>query len=387
MTLASIGSAAPSTTLKNDFLAAFLKNRNIAGAVTLVAHEGKTVHLAATGFADLKSRRLMQPDDLFWVASLTKPITSAAILVLADEGRLSLHDPLGKWLPEFRHPWLIEEKTDDRLVWRRPQGAITLRDLLRHTHGLPDAPQPDAEASLAEWVRATAREPLKFEPGTRWEYGNVGMNALGRVVEVVTKEPFTLFVQQRFFEPLGMKETSFFPTDAQVRRLAALYTPSETGAPLEKSSIPLLPGEITSSRRTVFPGGGLFSTACDMLRFYQMLANGGTDNGRRYLSKNAIAEMTTTQTGDIKAGFGDGMSYGLGLNIVREPTGYTKMLAPGSYGHDGASGTSAWIDPQRKLVMILMMQGTKLHRLEIGLRVRAAFQEAAEHNFGIPRSQ
>ncbi len=361
----------------SDSLDQFVAKKRISGAVSLVAQKGKIIHLAATGVSDLQTQRPMQTDDLFWVASMTKPISAAAVMVLVDEGKLSVDDPVEKYLPEFAQLWLVKEKSDTEIRLVRPHRSIRLHDLLCHTHGLANVPSPDPEASLAEHVRAIAGAGMDYEPGSAWVYGNSGMSALGRVVEVVSGESFQDFLLHRFFQPLGMKETTFFPREEDLGRLAKTYIPSADNMRLEEIGISSLPGNLTSTKRTVAPGGGLFSTAFEMHRFYQMLANGGTLDNRRYLSEGALHEMTRTQTGELKAGLGEGMTYGFGVNVVTAPPAGDAPLSQGTYGHDGAAGTSAFVDPRRGLVMIHLLQRRNLwDSTGEGGAMKKAFQAA-----------
>ena len=354
----------------------YVEAGELAGAVTLVARNGKVISFEAMGYSDLAAQRTMQKDDLFWVASMTKPITAAAVLMLVDDGRLSIDDSVETYLPEFKNPWLIAESTAERQVLRHPARPVTIRDLLTHTHGLTEIRTPRASTPLAQWVDEVARSPLQFEPGSQWRYGNAGMNTLGRIVEVVSGQSFDYFLQNRIFTPLGMTETTFFPTATQLTRLAKSYRKPADGGPLQEVPISLINGELSSTRRTLFPGGGLFSTAGDMLRFYQMLLDGGVAGERRLLSTTSIASMTRSNTGDLAAGFSPGMSWGLGVGIVTTPTGWTDVLPVGSYGHDGAYGTSVMIEPEQRLVMILLIQRAKLNPYTDGLKFRHAFHRA-----------
>jgi len=354
----------------------FVDDGTIAGAVTLVAHRGKTISLEAVGYADLAARAPMRTDNLFWIASMTKPITATAVMMLQDEGKLSVEDPIEKHLPEFKGQWMIAEKGKDALTLKRPPRPITLRDLLTHTSGLGnlDAPRPDC--SLAELVMAYSQKPLEFVPGSKWSYCNAGINTLGRIVEIVSGQPYAEFLEQRLFRPLGMKDTTFWPTERQARRIAKSYQPGKDGHSLEETSVFFLKGPLTSRTRTAFPAGGLYSTASDLTKFYQMVLNGGIVGNRRYLSEAAVKQMTTTQTGDLKTGFVDGMSFGLGWGVVKQPTGVTAVLSPGTFGHGGAYGTQGWIDPQRELVLVMMIQRAKLPNGDAS-DMRRVFQESA----------
>lgn len=369
----------PSTSAKpQQRVAAMLRVQITAGAlpgaVVLLARNGEVQFCEAFGQSDLASGRAMRTDDLFWVASMTKPITAAAILMLAEDGRLSLDDPVEKHLPAFKDAWLVSERTLERQVLIRPSRPATLRDLLTHTHGLAEIPTPPANTPLAAWVDEIGRAPLQFEPGSRWRYGNAGMNTLGRVVEVVSGMAFQDFLGARIFEPLGMRDTTFFPDAAQLARLAKSYR--KVDGRLKETPITLLNGDLASSRRTVFPGGGLFSTASDMLRFYQMLLDGGAYPGGRLLSVETVADMVRSHTGDFEAGFSAGMGWGLGLGVVRRPVGWTDPLPAGAYGHDGAYGTTVMIEPRSRLVMIMLIQRAGLDPARDGLKFRHAFHAA-----------
>ena len=354
-----------------------VSNHVVSGAVTLVARKGEVVSLAAVGYADLEKREPMRADHLFWIASMTKPITATAVLMLQDEGKLSVEDPVEKYLPEFKDQWLVTEKSKDRIVVQRPARKITLRDLLTHTSGLTSsAPEAGRDLSLAELTLTYALQPLQFEPGSKWSYCNPGINTLGRIIEVVSGEKFSDFLDRRLFVPLGMKDTTFWPTEEQARRVAKAYGPAPDGQGLAETPVFILKGPLTSRARTPIPAGGLYSTAADLARLYQMVLNGGTLDGRRYVSAASVKLMTSPQTGDLKAGFTEGMSLGLGWQVVRQPVGVTAMLAPGTHGHGGAFGTQGWIDPAKEMVFVLMIQRAKLPNSD-GAEIRRAFQEAA----------
>ena len=354
---------------------AFVDDGTISGAVTLVARHGRVASLEAVGLADIAGHQPMRPDHLFWIASMTKPVTALAVLMLQDEGKLNVEDPVEKYLPEFKGQWLVESRATDTLTLKRPARPITLRDLLTHTSGLGDVPTPRPDCSLAELAMAYSQQPLRFPPGSKWEYSNPGINTLGRLVEVASGQKFADFLEQRIFKPLGLTDTTFWPTPAQANRIAKSYK-SKTGGGLEATEVYFLKGGISDRTRTAFPAGGLYSTARDMGRFYQMTLNGGTLDGKRILSKESLALMTRTQTGEIKTGFVDGMSWGFGFQVVKEPLEVTGMLSPGTYGHGGAYATQSWADPKRDLVLVLMIQRAGFPNGD-NSPVRRAFQEAA----------
>jgi CubicO group peptidase (beta-lactamase class C family) len=353
----------------------FVADGAIAGAVTLVGKSDRVLALDAIGYADLAERKAMREDSLFWIASMTKPITAVAVLMLQDEGKLSVDDPVEKCLPEFCEVRIARDSTNDQQTLERPGRKITLQHLLTHTSGLGNVASARSDATLAELVAAYAKEPLRFDPGSRWEYSNAGINTLGRIVEVVSESSFPDFVQRRILRPLGMRDTTFWPSTAQVGRLARSYQPRENGSGLEEVGIPFLQGELTDRSRTPYPAGGLFSTASDLARFYQMMLGKGVWCGKRLLSEEAVAQMTRTQTGNLRTGFTPGMSFGLGFAVVKEPQGVTGMVSAGTFGHGGAYGTQSWADPQRDLILILMIQRAKLPNAD-GSDVRRVFQDA-----------
>lgn len=339
----------------------FVEQHQISGAVTLVAKEGEVVHLEAAGLADVDSKQPMQKDTMFCIASMTKPITSTALMILYEEGRLALADPVSKYIPAFANV---------KLNGKPPVSPITIFDCITHTSGVGGSQQN--KGSLAETVDALADQPMKFEPGERWQY-SPGITVCGRVVEVVAGVPFEDFLDERIFKPLGMKDTTFHPTPEQAKRIATLYEPGEDGGPIQATDHWL---REVSTDRSPNPSGGLFSTAADIGRFYQMILNGGELDGKRIISKDALGEMTQIQTGDLVTGFTPGNGWGLGWCVVREPQGVTEMLSPGTCGHGGAFGTQSWLDPERKMIFILMIQRTGFGNGDAS-DVRQAFQQLA----------
>ncbi|MBI3878677.1 MAG: beta-lactamase family protein [Verrucomicrobia bacterium] len=354
----------------------FVDNETVAGAVTLVARNGEVMSVAAVGFVDLAAKKPMREDNLFWIASMTKPMTAVAVLMLQDEGKLSVNDPVEKYLPEFKGQMLLAARTNGQVILKKTR-PITLHDLLTHTSGLnAEAPEVGRDLTLAERTLAYALQPLQFEPGSKWQYSNPGINTLGRIVEVVAQQPYAEFMEKRILKPLGMKDTTFWPTASQARRIAKSYAPGENNKGLAETNIFFVRGELGDHHRTALPAGGLFSTARDVAKFYQMMLNGGAANGKIYLKPETAKLMTTTQSGDIKTGFTEGMSWGLGFQVVKEPTGVTAMLSPGTFGHGGAYGTQSWGDPKAQTIYILMIQRAKMQNGDAS-GIRQAFQEAA----------
>ena len=322
----------------------------------------------------------MRDDNLFWIASMTKPITALAVMMLQDEGKLSIDDPVAKHLPEFTGQLLVSEKSAEKTVLVRPARGITIKDLLMHTSGLIGKSPLDKDAldqlSLREVVVTYALSPLQFEPGGKWSYCNPGITTLGRIVEVVSGMPYASFMDKRIFKPLGMKDTTFWPNGGQLKRLATAYKNTADDKALEPVTITYLTEPYSNRKRMALPAGGLFSTAGDLAKLYLMLLAGGEMNGKRYISEPALKQMTTIQSGDLKCSFTDGMGMGLGFHIVREPTGVTAMLSPGTYGHGGAYGTQGWIDPKKEMVYILLIQRAGLKNGDAS-EMRQVFQETA----------
>lgn len=370
---------APATSLRGS-LEAFVKDGSLSGAVAVLYHDDKILAEEVVGYRDLESKSPMRADSLFWIASMTKPFTAMAVMMLQDEGKLSIEDPVAKHLPEFKNQMLAQERSGDRVVLVKPTRPVTIRDLLTHTSGLVGNSPLDGDAldvlSLKEAVFTYALSPLQFEPGTKWSYCNPGINTLGRIVEVVGGEEYATFLRRRILDPLGMKDTTFWPTEAQLARLATSYKPAADGKGLEPTTIKYLTAPYSNQKRAPLAAGGLFSTAADLLKLYAMLLNGGEADGKRYLSPESLALMTTDHTGALKSGFTDGMGMGLGFQVVREPVGVTAMLSKGTFGHGGAHGTQGWIDPGKKAIHILLIQRAGLKNGDAS-PMRQAFQEAA----------
>jgi CubicO group peptidase (beta-lactamase class C family)/poly(3-hydroxybutyrate) depolymerase len=352
--------------------------KEIAGAVTLVATPDKVVHLSATGNAVLDPGAAMQTDSIFWIASMSKPILGTLLLMLQDEGRLSVDDPVEKYLPEFKGL----KTTDDK------PAPITIRHLLTHTSGLGEITGAQARDSktLASVIPLYVAKPVGFTPGSKWVYCQSGINTGGRIAEVVTGEPLEKLLEKRLFGPLGMKDTTFYLTEKQLPRLAKSYRRTDKGE-LEATEIGFLNGKSATDRdRFPAPSGGLFSTASDYARFCQMILRGGELDGKRYLKPETVKLMTTIQTGDLKTGFTPGNGWGLGWCVIREPQGITEMLSPGTFGHGGAYGTQAWIDPKSKVVYILMVQRANFPNSDAS-EVRKGFQKAASEAFASEKSK
>lgn len=346
----------------NDKMQEFIAAKQISGAVTLVARRGRVVHLGAVGKADVAGGRDMAKDSLFAIASMTKPITAAAVMILVDEGKLKLDDPVSKYIPSFQQTTLADGS--------KPAREITVRDCLRHTNGLVS--DQKNVGTLAETAESLAKSKLAFEPGSKWQYGP-GLSVAGRVVEVVSGKSFDQFLTERIFTPLDMKETSFRPTADQQKRLAKLYQPTADKKDIEPGTHWLFD---MSPDVTPNPSGGLYSTAADIVRFYQMELNGGELNGKRVLSADAVKQMTSLQSGELQTGFTPGNGWGLGFCLVREPQGPTQMVSAGTFGHGGAFGTQSWADPAKEMIFILMVARQNFGSGDAS-DIRAEFQKQA----------
>jgi CubicO group peptidase (beta-lactamase class C family) len=342
--------------------------KEIAGSVTLVAGPDEILHLAANGDADLEKKIPMKIDSIFWIASMTKPVTGTAVMMLQDAGKLSVDDPIAKYLPEFKN---LKDAAGKEVV-------VTLKQCLTHSSGLSEVtPQESGSIkTLKDLMPLIVAKPAQFAPGSKWQYSQTSINTAARVVEVVSGQDFATFLDQQLFTPLGMKDTTFYPTDEQARRIAVSYARTAAGE-LEKSGLMFLGNApVTSRERYPRANGGLFSTAADYAKFGQMILRGGEFGGKRYLSEKSVQQMTTVQSGDLVTGFTPGNGWGLGWCVIREPQGVSATLSPGTHGHGGAYGTQAWIDPVKKRVHLLMVQRANFPNSD-GSEVRRVFHDAA----------
>lgn len=325
----------------------YVSSNWLAGAVTVVVGQQGVIAQEEVGYADLANKKEMEEDTLFWIASMTKPITAVAFMMLVDEGKVSLDDPVAKYIPQMDHLWVAEAKKGDATMTLKPQARpITLRHLLSHTSGLPfltPLQKVDLSSlSVEDAILTFTMNPLEFQPGEGYRYSNEGIDTVGRVIEIVSGLPYEKFLQTRLFDPLGMRDTTFFPTSRQLKRLAKSYAPNAEKNGLKEVPIVYFKKPYDRSGRYPEPGGGLFSTGEDLARFCQMLLNGGLYKGKRYLSEAALAEMCKKQTG------GSDQKYGLGLAIDQDNHG--------AYGHGGAQATNMTIYPEKKLALIWLVQ-------------------------------
>jgi len=352
----------------------------LSGAVTLVARRGRIAHLEAHGLMDVEARRPMAVDAVFRLASMSKPITAVAVLMLVEEGRINLTDPVSRFIPEFGDPKVAVARPGGGRAapagGRESGGAapvdlvtanrqITIQDLLTHTSGLMSGGLGNGQAgalatrgpqdTLATYVPKLGAVPLDFQPGTLWRYsGLAGFDVLGRVVEIVSGQSFDRFLRERLFDPLGMHDTGFTITPALEPRLVTLYARGQGG--LQRAA-----DQSGLSSATYFSGaGGLVSTARDYAQFATMLVGGGRLDGRQYLSPRTVALMSSNHTGDMVNGqIGRpprGMGFGLGVQVVEDPVAAGMRVSKGAWGWAGAYGTNVEIEPVEQMVTIIMMQ-------------------------------
>ncbi len=318
--------------------------REIPGAVTLVAVDGRIVHFEARGVLDLESKRPMPKEALFSLASLTKPVTAAAVLVLVEEGKIRLTDPVSRFIPEFKDLKVAVSPSQTAPASR----PVTIRDLLTHTSGLvaPARIPTEPAATLGALIPRFGAEPLEFQPGTRWMYSNtVAFDTAARIVEIASGTTYDRFLRERIFEPLGMHDTAHVLEAAKRQRFARRYDVTAQGLKqFERNDPP-----------SYFGGGwGLHSTAQDYFRFAQMLLNKGELDGKRVLSPRAVELLGSVHIPDTLPGRQAGEGWGLAVRVISDGSLRNTWLSNGSFGWSGASGTHFWVDPAEHLVAVLM---------------------------------
>jgi CubicO group peptidase (beta-lactamase class C family) len=326
----------------------YLDHYKLAGVIAIVADKtGKVHYKNLLGFADVEAKKPIGEDNVFWIASMTKMFAGASVMMLVDEGKVSLDDPVTKFIPWLDKWMVVEEKDQSHVLLKPPVRPVTIRHLLSHTSGLAGTSELQ-QVTGADGTPLKARAlssvtgPLQSQPGDKYAYGNQGMNVAARIVEIVSDMPYETFLQKRFFDPLGMTETTFWPSEAQVARLAGAYGPNKEKDGYARGGIGFLTKPL-SDRVHRFPeaGGGLFSTTHDILRYGLLLANDGELDGKRYLSHTAMDELRKEQTGKTK------VNYSLGYH-----------LRNGMFGHHGAYGTDLSVDPKTGMVAVFMVQCT-----------------------------
>jgi CubicO group peptidase (beta-lactamase class C family) len=370
----------------------FVDRNEIAGVVTLVSRAGRTVDTHATGFQDFESKTPMRTDTIFRIMSMTKPVTSVAIMMLYEEGKLLLSDPVSKFIPAFKTQRVLETKDAEGapVPARRP---INIRDLLTHrsgiTYGFLNGGSvgtgyrksgvidgfSTTTLTTAEAIDKLAEQPLVAQPGAAFNY-SLSTDVLGRVVEVVSGQPFEVFVRERLIKPLKMVDTDFVVPESKWSRLATVYTSDGSGGirPMkdpESFGNTVMSPVASYKTKTYFSGGaGLVSTASDYARFAHMLLNGGALDGVQYLSPKSIELMTTNHISDLPPSpiLGPGAGFGLGFRVTTDLAATGTLGSVGRYGWVGIYGTEFWVDPKEKLVAILLVQRYP------GSPVAAAFQ-------------
>ncbi len=352
-----------------------IDDKRIAGAVTLVARHGHVVWFKAQGLSDREAGKPMRQDSIFRICSMSKPITSAAVMMLYEDGKFLLEDPISKYLPEFKDPKVFVKPAQGQPYTIPATREITIRDLLRHSSGLTYNWNEDLgplyekanvaagllpyDGTIGENVKRLAPLPLLFNPGERFEY-SLSVDVLGRLVEVVSGKPLDEFLRTRIFEPLGMKDTYFFPPENKLDRLTTAYTYYDGKGLNRFPDTPINEGTFSYSAdypakgpKKLFSGGaGLTSTAEDYARFCQMMLNGGKWGNTRLLSRKSVELMTHDQLGKI--GPDQGFGLGFGVDGVKSPL--AELGTPGSYGWGGFFFTSFVIDPKEEFVVVFMGQ-------------------------------
>lgn len=356
---------------------AYVDARKAGGGVAYVARAGGVVHLRGYGMADAEAGRVMSPDTLFRLASMTKPVTSVAALMLIEEGRLALEDPVSRYLPAFSAPRVaVADGSDAELRFEPAKRPITIRDLMTQTSGIPygfgqsgalwkaaglsGGYYLERDEPMSALVERMAALPLDAQPGERFVYGH-STDILGVIIEQVSGMSLDAFFRERIFVPLGMKDTHFYVPAEDAHRLSAVYAADAGGIRRAEGAEPLDgQGHFVEGPRRVFSGGaGLVGTAADYGRFAQMLLNGGELDGVRLLSPRGVALMTANHVGDRFANDyapRPGMGFGLGVAVALDPGAAGMYGSAGSYGFSGAYFTSFWIDPEERMVMIVMTQ-------------------------------
>ena len=363
----------------NQLVQRYMDDGQITGAITMVSRKGRIAHFEAQGQMDLEGKTPMQRDAIFRIASMSKPITGVAILMLMEEGKLRLSDPVSRFIPEFKNAKVAVVRTpggpaapstpgqaarDPEIYTVPAERDITIRDLMTHTSGLESggagtragvklAPR-STTSDLAKYIPTLGVVPLDFQPGTQWRYSALaGIETLGRIVEIASGLTFDRFLEERIFAPLEMKDTAFYPTADRMPRVVALYDRRD-GKFVRTET----PGWLAT--KTLFSGGGgLWSTAEDYMRFAQMLVNGGVLNGKRLLSPRTVDLMASNHVGDLYTGISQrikGMGFGLTVEVTLDHVAAGRRVSTGSFGWGGAFGTHFWVDRKEQLVGLLMVQ-------------------------------
>lgn len=336
----------------------------ISGAVFAIARNGKIAYQNSIGFADIEARTPMREDTVFRIYSMTKPITSTAIMMLVEEGKVRLTDPVAKYIPSIGDMKVYVSGDGEEMELGEQAIPMTVHHLLTHTSGIPygsPGPTPahaaymnlnvSTTASLAAFAEALSSKPLVFQPGERWMYG-LSTDVLGYVVEVASGQPFQDFVAERITGPLGMDQTAFVLAPEQAERFAKVYEDTDDGLVPSNN---LGSGTYRIANRTPSGGGGMVSSAADYIRFAQMLLNGGVLGKERLLSPRSVELMSRNHLSE-KQRFAPGLGFGLGFAVIEDPAQRKTHLSEGSYSWAGAADTHFWIDPEKDLIAVALTQ-------------------------------
>ena len=340
---------------------------DITGAVMMVARKGQIAYFEASGTIDAETKKPMTRDSVFRLASMTKPVIGTSIMMMLEEGKVQLGDPVSKFIPEFKNMKVAILQEAGRGEGNPPKfytvpaaREITVKDLLTHTSGLSSGPMGQSEVrkirrkpeeKLSDYIPRLATTPLEFQPGSRWMYSpSDGFDVLARIVEVASAMPLDRFLEQRLFVPLDMPNTHHYPTDEQMPRLVSAYTKGDNGLVKNQNSL------LMSSKVYFAGGGGLVTTVDDYSHFAQMLANGGEFNGKRILSPRTVKLMGSVHIPSTLPGRVTGEGYGLSVRVMQDAVAGNHRVSDGSFGWSGAYGTHFWVDPKEDLIAIMMIQ-------------------------------
>jgi len=354
----------------NKAMEGYVDENKLAGVITMVARRGKVAHFESFGMSDRGSKKPMEADTIFRIYSMSKPITSVAVMMLYEEGHFHLNDPVSKFIPEFKSVKVFVRKTESGVELAEPKREITIRDLLTHTSGLAyglgkDSPVEEMyqdekmlrwDETVEEKVGRLVKLPLANQPGSAWRY-SISVDVLGYLVEVISGRRLDVFLEERIFKPLGMEDTGFYVPEEKIGRFAALYKAKETDDVGHEGTLYL--GDFSKLPLFLSGGGGLVSTAWDYMRFCQMLLNGGELDGVRLLGRKTVELMTTNhltneliQQGNMAKGFGFGLGFAVLMDVAQSET----VGSEGEYSWGGAASTGFWINPEEELIGILMTQ-------------------------------
>lgn len=362
-----------------DLLKRFVAEQKIAGAVGAVARRGKLPYIEAIGLQDIAARTPMTTDSMFRIYSMTKPVTAVAVMMLYEEGRFRLDDPVSKYLPEFKDVVVAVPGG----AARPPSRAITVADLLLHTSGLNHRTSEQYRTaqvrsrldSLPQFITKIVRTPLMEDPGTRYRYSE-SPTVLGRLVEIWSGKPFDVFLNERVLRPLGMSNTVFWVGPEHRAQLTTVYAAAQGGVltPTEIEAVPF-----TEHGALLEGAVGLVSTVPDFLRFSQMLLNRGEFHGAgRLLRAETVDRMVANGlSDDVLKARGGGMGWGLGnVNVVMNPASLNYPANRGEYGWDGSAGTIFWIDPSLEMVTVLMWQSVPANPASLRQRFKTIVHQA-----------